>query len=124
MRCLLFKILLYHTIIWICPSVRLLPIYSVVFGQIATELGRKVGEGTPQELRALVSMETQPLSWYSKKKLSCDFDIGSILTIFGRYNIEGNPDLPAENEQNPPCGFRDMAITNFSQSQDSIGSLD
>ncbi len=31
--------------------------------------------------------------------------------------------VPAKNEQNPPSGFRDMAITIFSQSQDSLGSM-
>ena len=57
----------HHTIIWICPSVRLLPIYSADFRPIAAKLGTKVGDGTPQELRALVTMETEPLPWYLTK---------------------------------------------------------
>ncbi len=31
-----------HTIIWICPSVRLLPIYSAVFGPIDPKFGRNI----------------------------------------------------------------------------------
>ncbi len=49
------------------PSVRLFHISSAVCGPIATKLGRNVRDGTPQELRALVSMATKPLSWYSAK---------------------------------------------------------
>ncbi len=54
-------------IIWICPSVCLLAIFSGVCGPIAAKLGRNVRDGTAQELRALVSMETESLPWYSTK---------------------------------------------------------
>ncbi len=45
------------------PSVRLFHISSAVYGPIASKLGRIVGDGTLQELRAFVSTATKRFPW-------------------------------------------------------------
>ena len=98
-----------HTIIWICSSVRLLPIYSAVSGPIATKLGRKVGDGTPQELRTLVSMENEPLPRYSTKTV-LDLSVRPSVTYLLRRFRTDWPQTRQEPRGQDPAGAKGIGF--------------